>query len=274
MDKKIESKFLKLKDILARMGKVLIAFSGGSDSTFLLKAASLVLADDVLAVTADSHTYPAEELKQAKILAKEMKVKLIVIRTHELRNQKFKSNPANRCYYCKRELFETLRRIARKYNIKYILDGSNVDDKYDFRPGSKAKNEFKVRSPLFEAGLGKKEIRELSKKLALKTWDKPALACLASRVPYGVAIKIRDLLRVDRAEQFLRSLGFRQVRLRHYGRLARIEVERPEITRLISPQVRDKIIDRLKKLGYNYVTVDLAGYRTGSLNPVRNSKAT
>lgn len=256
------------------MGKVLIAFSGGSDSTFLLKAASLGLAGDVLAVTADSETYPAEELKQAKRIAKEMRVKLIVIRTHEFRNQKFKSNPANRCYYCKKELFEKLSRIARKYNIKYILDGSNVDDKSDFRPGSKARKEFTIRSPLLEAGLGKKEIRQLSKKLGLKTWDKPALACLASRIPYGVKINSGDLLRIDRAEQFLRSLGFRQVRLRHYGKLARIEVERPKIARLIKPRVRDKIIDRLKKLGYNYVTVDLAGYRTGSLNPVRNSKAT
>lgn len=274
MDKKIEAKFRKLKDILERMGRVLIAFSAGSDSAFLLKVASYVLPANTLAVTAISPTYPAGELRQAKRLAKEMKVKLMVIRTNELDDLKFKINPKNRCYYCKKELFAKIRRIARKYNIKYILDGSNLDDKSDFRPGSRAKKEFKVRSPLSEAGLNKKEIRELSRKLGLETWDKAALACLASRIPYGQMIKRRDLSRIDRAEGFLRSLGFKQVRLRHYGELARIEVERPKIMRLLKPGVRDKIIDRLKKLGYNYVTVDLAGYRTGSLNPVRNSKAT
>lgn len=269
MDKKLKSKFVKLKKILFSMEKVLVAFSAGVDSSLLLKVATLVLPRRVLAVTACSGTYPAEELKQARRLAKELGVKFKIIHTNELGNPRFKINPINRCYYCKKELFQKLKQIAANHNIKYILDGSNLDDNLDIRPGSKAKREFNVRSPLAEAGFRKKEIRQLSRRLGLKTWDKPSLACLASRIPYGTMIRRKDLSRIETAEAYLRRLGFRQVRLRHYNGLARIEVEKDKIKHLINPQVKDKVIDRLKNLGYNYVTVDLEGYRMGSMNQVR-----
>lgn len=272
MDTKLELKFKTLKQILSKIDNALIAFSGGVDSSLLLKLASLALGDRVLAVIATSATYPAKELKHAKQFAKSLGVRVKIIHSQELNNPKYIANPPNRCYHCKSELFKRLRKIAQREKIKYLFDGSNLDDKNDFRPGAKAKKEFKVRSPLAEALFTKQDIRILSKHLGLQTWDKPPLACLASRIPYGEKIKVSDLRRIDKAEDFIKKLGFKQVRLRHYKTLARIEVEEHELRRLMSEGLRDKIIDRLKKLGYNYVTVDLEGYRTGSLNPVRNSQ--
>ncbi len=245
----------------------MVAFSGGVDSTFLLKSASLVLpADKILAVTAYSATYPKEELLLAKNIARAFGVKHKVINTRELEDRRFAGNPVNRCYFCKKELFGRLKCMAKRLKLNFVADASNISDKYDFRPGNKAKKEFKVRSPLVEAGFSKEDIRLLSKKLGLATWNKPAMACLASRIPYGRKITSSILARINKAEVFLRQLGFLQVRLRHYNGLCRIEVPNSEIPRILTKH--DLIVEKLKKLGYNYITVDLEGYRTGSLNEV------
>ncbi|MDP3732341.1 MAG: ATP-dependent sacrificial sulfur transferase LarE [Candidatus Omnitrophota bacterium] len=263
----LDKKLSLLKKIILDMDSVLIAFSGGVDSTFLLKVSSMVLPPDkILAVTAYSATYPKEELLFSKEVARILGVRHKVIKTYELEDKKFTANPINRCYFCKRELFSKLKVLAKKFKLNFVADASNVSDKNDFRPGSKAKEQLKIRSPLEEAGFNKEEIRALSKKLGLVTWNKPNLACLASRIPYGRKIKSRILARINKAEVFLRQLGFRQVRLRHYNSLCRIEVFKGDIPKLISQH--DLIVEKLKRLGYNYITVDLEGYRTGSLNEV------
>jgi len=246
------------------MDSVLLAYSGGSDSTFLLKVAKDTLADKVLAVTANSPTYTQEELRFAKQMAQALGVRHTVIKTHELKNKNFLKNSAQRCYFCKRELFSRLKKIAAGNKIKFVIDASNFSDRKDFRPGKQARLEFRVRSPLEEAGITKEEIRRMSKELGLSTWNKPSLACLASRLPYGTKITQQILKQIDQAENMIRALGIPQVRLRHYDGLARIEVAKADIPRLI--KMRSLIVDRLKKLSYNYVTLDLEGYRTGSLN--------
>lgn len=258
-------KFKKLKEIIKDMRSVLVAYSGGADSTFLLKVCADVLQGEVLAVTAVSPTYQKEELRLAINMAKKLKVKHKIISTSELENKRFVSNPVNRCYYCKKELFSKLGVIAAQDKIDYVLDASNKSDKSDYRPGSKAKEELKVRSPLQEAGLTKEEIRLLSKNLGLVTWNKPSLACLASRIPYGKAISADVLERVYEAETILNRMGFAQARVRHYDTLCRVEVPENEINKLVDK--RKQVIDRLKKIGYNYITLDLEGYRTGSMNP-------
>ena len=262
----LEQKLTKLKNIIRGYESCLVAFSGGVDSTLLVKVASDVLpGDKVLAVTAVSPTYPAQELLNALIVAKTLGVEHKVIKTNELKNKKFVSNPANRCYFCKRELFTRLKDLAYKHKLKCVCDASSISDKSDFRPGNLAKQELKIRSPLLEANFTKEDIRRVSKKFKLSTWDKPSLACLASRVPYGVKISSAVLERIDNSETYLRSLGFKQCRLRHYNGLCRIEVCKEDILRIFNR--RKQVIDKLKKLGYNYVTVDLEGYRTGSMNP-------
>jgi len=261
-------KFKRLGSILKEMGSVLVAYSGGVDSTFLLKVASSVLPKDkILAVTANSPTYPNEELVFAKSMAKSLGVRHRVINTGELRNKEFSANPLKRCYFCKKELFSKLKDIASKSKLNFVLDASNVTDKTDFRPGSIAKKEFAVRSPLAEAGFTKDDIRFFSRKMGLVIWDKPSLACLASRIPYGTKITAGLLERINKAEVYLRQIGFKQVRLRHYDYLCRIEVLNNDLPRLL--RKRNQVVDKLKRLGYNYITLDLEGYRTGSMNEVK-----
>jgi len=263
----LEQKLSRLKELISNYKSVLIAFSGGLDSTFLLKVASEVLPKDkVLAVTANSPTYPKDELQFSKKIARSLGVRQRIIKTAELKDVKFVSNPPNRCYYCKRELFGRLKKMASRSRLNFVLDATNVSDKLDFRPGNKARQELEIRSPLMEADFNKDDIRKLSKKLALSTWDKPSLACLASRIPYGSRISSQSLVRINQAEQYLKRIGFEQVRLRHYNGLCRIEVLKKDIPRLINR--REQIVDKLRKLGYNYITVDLEGYRTGSMNEV------
>lgn len=244
----------------------MVAYSGGTDSTLLLVVARNVLQERVLAVTADSPTYPPEELAFAKKTAQAFGVKHIIIKTRELKDKSFVNNPPQRCYFCKKGLFRRLREIALKSKLNFVADASNISDQKDYRPGNQAKREFKVRSPFQEAGLTKEDIRKLSKKLGLGTWNKPALACLASRIPYGTRITPALLKRINDAERGLKKLGFKQVRLRHYNGLCRIEVFKDEIPALI--RKRDAVVRNLKKLGYDYVTLDLEGYCSGSLNRV------
>jgi uncharacterized protein len=260
------SKYSRLQELLRGMGRVLIAFSGGVDSTFLLKVACEVLGDQVLAVIATSDTYPQKEIKEAVRLAEEMGVEYKVIPSCEMENPDFIKNPPDRCYYCKKELFSQLKEIAAQLDFPFVLDGSNLEDTGDFRPGSKAARELDIRSPLKEAGFLKSDIREVSRMLNLSTWDKPAMACLSSRFPYYSEIKVEALKQIEQAEEYLRSLGLGQLRVRHHEELARIEVPAEDIPRLLDAGLRDRVVDHLKGLGYTFITLDLTGYRTGSLN--------
>jgi uncharacterized protein len=263
-------KIIKLHKILSNMGSCLVAFSGGVDSSFLLKVAKDSLGGNLLAVTAVSPTYPREELLFSRKIAKSFGVRHKIIHTNELSDNNFLFNPANRCYFCKKELFLKLNAIAKKEALGLVVDASNFSDKKDYRPGDKAKKELNVRSPLQEAGLTKEDIRILSKKMKLATWNMPSLACLASRIPYGTKVSPGILKRIDSAEKYLRSLGFSQVRVRHYGDLCRIEVHRHDLKRLIG--MATLLVEKLKRLGYNYVTVDLEGYMTGSMNSSLSKK--
>jgi uncharacterized protein len=268
----LQRKLTCLKRIISGYRSCLVAFSGGVDSALLLKVCSLVLPkENILAVTAVSATYPKDELGKARDLAKNIGVRLKVIKTAELDNKEFTKNSISRCYVCKKELFSKLKAIARVSKLNFVLDASNISDKSDYRPGHIAKQELKIKSPLLEAGLSKEEIRQLSKLLGLSSWNKPSLACLASRIPYGIRITPRLLRRIDQAEVYLTGLGFKQVRLRHYHGLCRIEVEKNHLNRLL--RNRKAIVEKLKDLGYNYITLDLEGYRTGSLNEVINEKS-
>ncbi|WP_408955575.1 ATP-dependent sacrificial sulfur transferase LarE [Natroniella sp. ANB-PHB2] len=264
----LEQKYQKLQNIIEKLGSVVIAFSGGVDSTFLSKVCRDVLGDNAMAVTARSSTYPAREFKEAKQLAKEIGIEQVVIISEETEVDGFANNPPDRCYYCKHELFSKVEEVAKVRNIKYVLDGSNYDDLQDFRPGMKAAEELEVVSPLKEAELTKDDIRELSKRLGLPTWNKPAFACLSSRFPYGEEINEEKLSMVEQAEDYLIKLGFKQFRVRHHEQIARIEVAPEERKKFFELEVMDQISAKLKEVGFIYVTLDLAGYRPGSMNEV------
>jgi len=259
-------KMNRLREILLQMQSAVVAYSGGTDSTFLLKVVSDVLGSRVMAVTARSQTYPIGELEEANKNAKRLGVKHMIIETHELDKEEFASNPPDRCYYCKRELYSELWEIAKEYGLNCVLDGSNSDDVHDFRPGARAGKELGVRSPLREAELTKHDIRLLSKRMGLPTWDKPAGACLASRLPYGCRVTPANLHRVAKAEDIIESLGIRQVRVRHHENIARIEVPPADFRKLLTRRASDRVVREIKKLGYQYVTLDIQGYRTGSMN--------
>jgi uncharacterized protein len=265
----LNDKYINLQLILHGLESVVIGYSGGVDSTLLLKVAVDTLGDYALAVIGKSETYPIREYEEAENLAKSFGAKYEIVYTEETDDLKFKENPPDRCYYCKTELFTKLTEIAKAKNIKWICDGTNVDDLGDFRPGMKAVKEKNVRSPLLEAGLTKNDIRELSKALKLPTWDKQSFACLSSRFPYGFGIDKGKLKKIDAAETFLRDNGFKYFRVRHHDdNTVRIEVGKDEILRLLNGSLREAIVNEIKKLGFKYITLDLEGYRTGSMNEV------
>jgi len=269
MSSEIETKTKKLKEIFQSMGRALVAFSGGVDSTLLLKVAQDTLGDNnILAVTAHSPLYPDRELAGVKKLIQTLGARHRLIESNELEIPGFSENPPNRCYYCKEKLFRELLEIAKEESIPFIVEGSTLDDDRDHRPGRMAVQELGIRSPLKEASFTKIEVRELSKELGLPTWDKPSFACLASRFPYGEEITEQGLRMVDQAEDFLFGLGFKQVRVRHYGSLARIEILNEEMSRLMNGSLREKVVSYLKGVGYRYITLDLQGFRSGSMNEV------
>lgn len=263
----LEDKLKNLKQILAGLDGAVVAFSGGVDSTFLLAVAVEMLGGRALAVTATSETYPERELCEARELAGQLGARHREVVSEELDIPEFKHNPRNRCYYCKKELFAKLSAIAREEGLAHVLDGTNIDDLGDHRPGRQAAAELGVLSPLERAGLSKQDIRQLSRAMGLPTWDKPAYACLSSRFPYGTAITSERVSQVGQAEEALRQLGFRILRVRYHGEVARLELGEEEFGRAVG-ELRDPVAAAVRKAGFTYVSVDLMGYRTGSMNEV------
>ena len=265
-------KLERLKEILGESSGVLVAFSGGVDSTFLLKVAHMVLGERAVALTASSPTAPPGELEAAEELARLVGCRHIVISSHELDNPSFTQNPVNRCYFCKDELYRVSRLQADSLEISTVVDGTNLDDLKDHRPGLKAAKEWRIRHPLVEAGMAKEEIRRYSRELNLPSWNKPAIACLSSRFPYGIEINVERLQKIAACERFLQELRFREFRVRYHGELVRIEVAPEEIQRFFEPGTREAIVEKFKEVGFSFVSLDLQGYRTGSMNEPLGTK--
>jgi uncharacterized protein len=262
----LDSKAAALDARLAALGSVLVAYSGGVDSAFLAVTAARVLGSRTLCVTADSPSYPERHRDLAVTTARAFHLRHELVPTSEVERPEYRANPANRCYYCKHELYTHLTAIAAARGLQAVVDGSNADDRGDYRPGRRAAREFGVLSPLDDVGLTKAEIRELARRAGMSTWDEPASACLSSRIPYGSEVTEAKLRTIESAERVLRSLGFRVFRVRHHDRIARLELGRDEIARALEPDVAAAIDRELRALGYAHVTVDLRGYRLGSLN--------
>ncbi|AVP63062.1 ATP-dependent sacrificial sulfur transferase LarE [Clostridium botulinum] len=266
----INDKYNNLINYLKDLKSVAVAFSGGVDSTLLLKAAKEALGDNAISITIVSSYIPKWEIKEAKELVDKIGIKSYFVEVPMLEEIRF--NPEDRCYICKKSVFNKIKYLAREKGIKYIVDGTNADDTKDYRPGMRALKELEVKSPLLENAINKDEIRILSKDLQLDTWDKPAYACLLSRIPYNQEIKKEDLVRIEKAEVYMMKLGFRAVRVRSHGNLARIEVPQKERMKLFNERILDKVSKELKELGFKYVTVDIEGYKMGSLNAEINMK--
>jgi uncharacterized protein len=262
----LDQKLYHLRAIFAAMNDVMVAFSGGVDSTFVLKVARDTLGDRVLALTTTSPTMPDQDRLSALEMAAQIGARHLVIESNELEIPGYAQNPLNRCYLCKHNLFQVCDAKARELGVDTIVDGLNLDDLHDYRPGIQAASEMRVRHPLVEAELNKAEIRQLSRALGLPTWDRPASPCLSSRFPYGTTITEKGLHQVEQGEQLLHALGFKIARVRYHGEIARLEVEANEISRLLEPSTRDRVDAELKRIGFRFVTVDLKGFRSGSLN--------
>ncbi len=266
LDDETQAKYEHLQALLSEMESVLVAYSGGVDSALLLKVAHDVLGDRAIGAIASSAAYAPEETGEAIAVAEQLGLPVLTLQTNELDDERYVANDLNRCYFCKNELFTKLAPLAKEHNLRYIAYGVNKDDDGDFRPGQRAAREFAVRGPLKEASMGKREIRAVARYLGVSVWNKPAMACFSSRIAYGMKVDVESLQMVYQAEKLLHELGFHQLRVRHHDKIARIEVERSEMPRLVDDEMSRKVTDGLRKIGYTYVTLDLLGFRSGSMN--------